>query len=153
MKRGEPLRRTVGLARGPLSLNRKTPLARTAAKRAPRQPAQEPRGATKTGDWSADTRALVMARCGGRCETCAAEATDLHHRAARRTRNHRPSNALAACRSCHRDHHANPQASRDAGWIVSTSSRPESTPVLIGDRWVFLTDDGRYVDDLELRTP
>jgi len=153
VKRGDGLRRTVGLARGPLALPRRTPLARTAAKRAPRQPAQEPRGATKTGDWSADTRALVMARCWGRCETCAAEATDLHHRQPRRTRNHRPSNAFACCRTCHGDVHRSPAASRDAGWIVSTFSRPESTPVLIGDRWVFLTDDGRYVDDLEPRTP
>ena len=91
---------------------------------------------------------MVQGRSQG-CELCAAPATDMHHRAPRRTRNHRASNALHLCRQCHRDVHANPKASRDAGWIVSVYSRPETTPVAIGDRWVFLTDDGRYTDDLE----
>ena len=90
-----------------------------------------------------------MRRCKGTCETCAAPATDLHHRQARRTRQHTASNALAACRTCHRDHHANPRNSREAGWIVSTYSRPESTPLLIHGQWVLLSDDGRYLDDLE----
>ena len=152
MKRGDGLKRTVGLARGPLSLGRKTPLTRTAAKRAPRQPAQEPRGATKTGDWSADTRALVAERSGGRCEIgivgkCTGAATDLHHRQARRSQRHDVANALHCCRRDHSDAaHGQPALAMHMGWIVSQYADPSTAPVNLHGRWVTFTADGGYED-------
>lgn len=148
MKRGNGLQRRTGLARGPLQLSRKTPLARTVMRR---EPAQQTRQRPNSNDWPQDTRDAVSSRSRGRCEialkgTCTGPATDMHHRQARRTRRHTPANALHACRDCHAWVTREPAASRGLGWIVSVYSRPESTPVLVRGRWVLLSDDGRYLE-------
>jgi hypothetical protein len=69
------------------------------------------------------SRTAVAARSGGRCEWClVAEATDLHHLVARRTRDHSPENLIHLCRTHHSRAHANPAWAREVGLMRSTHS-------------------------------
>ena len=169
MNPGEPLRRTVGLART-------TTLSRQAFRRATRQPSartaaarqapSEPRGATKkprpTG-WTQDVRAAVQARSQGRCEIqspdCLGPATNVHHRLPLRMGGssnpavRTAANGLNVCghgntSGCHRwlDHNA--AEAGDAGWKLRAGSDPAAEPVIIAGRGLtWLTDDGRYVGE------
>lgn len=148
MKRSE-IKRTVGLARGAVPLNRRTSLARQATPQ-PRQPRQD---ATKTtprvNDWPDEVRALLAARSGSVCESCwAAPATDAHHRQRRRNGLHTITNAIHLCRADHAHWHQHPADAREYGFIVPTWSDPATVPVLLGgSRWALLTADGAYRTD------
>lgn len=121
-----------------------------------RQRRHEARLATKVkpakpgNDWPARTRKLAKQRSGGWCEiggNC--RATDLHHRKARRHRDHRVENALHLCRR-HHDLLGTAGVRATAlvyGWIVPSGRDPARTPVLLasGER-AMLTADGRYED-------
>lgn len=149
MKRSELPPRTVGLARGATPLPRKA-IARRAAK--PRQPAQRPSADRQHTTWTQDTRDVVSSRSQGRCEaaiegSCTGEATDLHHRQARRTRNHGVPNALHVCRADHQWIHAHPTISRQLGWIVSVHEDAAGVPVRIRGALRWLTEAGRYVGE------
>jgi hypothetical protein len=73
---------------------------------------------------------------------CTGDATDLHHRQARRSRRHDPANALHCCRSCHQRVHAQPALAMHMGWIVSQYAKPETTPVNVHGRWVLFLENG-----------
>lgn len=92
------------------------------------------------------TRELLAARSAYRCEArtidCAGDATDWHHRLRRRDGGDDITNALHLCRPCHALIHAHPRMARVAGWIVSAWGDPDTTPVRVRGRWVYLTPDG-----------
>lgn len=77
--------------------------------------------------------------CEIRAPGCTSDATDWHHRQRRNCGDDTITNALHACRACHRWTHAHPTAARALGWIVPTWADPARTPVRIRGRWVLLT--------------
>ena len=91
-------------------------------------------------------REAVFARAKNRCEICGGPATDFSHR---RTRSvvdqwtHSPVNALAACRTCHKKMHDNPERARELGHHVSRYTKfPGGVPVYLKGAWWLLCDDG-----------
>jgi hypothetical protein len=115
-------------------------MRRAVALRAPDAGRERPVGQ----GWSEETRRLVSARSGGRCElgSCPELATDLHHRQRRREGRHGPSNALHLCRVHHSWVHGHPGQARAAGWIVSAFGDPAGVPVVVRGRLVWLSEDG-----------
>lgn len=95
-------------------------------------------------------RDQVSKRDEHKCSRCGTyPATDNHHRQRRAVGGHRLSNLILLCRLCHGWVHANPQAARDAGWIVAAngSLNPELVPVKrwtaeFGLQWYCLDDSG-----------
>lgn len=150
------------LARGPIRLTRRTPLARTAMAR---RPAQRPTEPSKPRPGSTDipqaVRDTVAARSRGVCEAaisavCLGPATNMHHR---RRRNippaHTVPNLLHLCGSgttgCHGWITEHPAASKhqEAGWIVPSTADPAGVPVRVRGRLVWLTENGRYVGEAQ----
>ncbi|MGY1773534.1 hypothetical protein [Blastococcus sp. SYSU D00813] len=143
--------RKVGLARGPLQLPRRTPLARQVA---PRQPAQpRPKPTTPGSDIPQAAREAVAARSGGRCEAaidgvCLGPAGNVHHRRRRGVGDdpHAVHNLLHLCGSgttgCHGAAHRQPALAMHFGWIVSAYADPAAQPVQVRGRWVRLTGGG-----------
>jgi hypothetical protein len=84
---------------------------------------------------------------------CLGVATDLAHRkkvgaggrkgAAARA-HHVLSNALAACRGCHKSCHAAPAGAYWRGWMLREHQDPQTTPCLYRGLWVVLDDQGGY---------
>ncbi|WP_018501893.1 HNH endonuclease [Parafrankia discariae] len=118
--------------------------------------------ARPTDEIPADTRRLVLARAGGRCESCAGDLDisrySLHHRrpkgmgGSRATDLHSPTNLLVLCGrgadGCHGDVHGHPVAARDAGMLVRRAADPARVSVLIhGTRRVLLTAEGSYAEE------
>ncbi|EFC79170.1 HNH endonuclease [Parafrankia sp. EUN1f] len=108
------------------------------------------------------TRALVLARAGGCCESCGAglvlSSYSIHHRrplgsgGSRAADRHSPCNLLALCGSgtsgCHGAVHANRTHARDAGLLVRQSANPARVAVqLHGGRRVLLTAAGSYAPE------
>lgn len=97
-------------------------------------------------DWPTAVRRLARRRSGGLCELCAEQvATDLHHRKARRHRDHRVCNALHLCRRCHDAINNRRTWARVRGLTVSPTDDPADVPVeLLAGSPVFLTLTGTY---------
>lgn len=102
----------------------------------------------------ARSRALVLARAGGRCEVCGIDAPlELHHRRYRsRGGHHRPSNLVAVCgwgnhSGCHGWAHT---AALAGVWGVSLHSWQEPNEERLWSEprasWVMLDDDGNARD-------
>lgn len=76
----------------------------------------------------------------------------IHHRIRRSQGvDHSIQNLILACGSgttgCHGRIHAEPEAARAGGWMLSGRQEPLAIPVLIaGERWVYLGADGLYRD-------
>lgn len=100
---------------------------------------------------------VVDSRDGYACVRCGLSLSvtsgSRHHRQRRQVGGHRVSNLVLLCGSgttgCHGWVHANPQAARDAGWIVAAngSLNPELVPVKrwtaeFGLQWHCLDDAG-----------
>jgi hypothetical protein len=107
---------------------------------------------------AAATRTLALQRAGGRCELCDGPAVSVHHRRPKgaggssAADRHHVTNLLVVCgvdnRSGHHGQcHRHPERF-DNGWLVRHGETlPADIPVLIvGERWVLLTDDGGYRD-------
>lgn len=134
LARGTPLARDEkGLARTPLA--RTTPIARTSNKPpAARKPAKPAKPGVTT-----ETRTIVLARCGGRCEACGKplgqSGVDMHHRQGRRWRNHSPANLVALHDTCHtvapEAVHQRPAWARERGLIVRSTEDPAATPLTL----------------------
>ncbi|MEX5631915.1 HNH endonuclease [Parafrankia sp. FMc2] len=111
----------------------------------------------------AATRRLLLARAGGRCESCGADLDisrySLHHRrpvgmgGSRAADLHCPSNLLVLCGrdnrdGCHGAVHSHPTDAREAGLLVRRAATPARVPVLIhGVRLVLLSPDGSYIPE------
>lgn len=111
---------------------------------------------------SSQVRAIVHLRAtrDGRrcCERCAQDLTrgggQVHHRRPRGAGSsvaadtNLPSNLLYLCGSCHAGVESYRQVSHDHGWLVHQGHKPGTLRVQIdaGTRWVWLTDDGGYID-------
>jgi hypothetical protein len=105
---------------------------------------------------------LVYERANYSCELCLMglgpqRGVDhhVHHRrprragGSRRAETNSAANLLLLCPSCHEVIEVQRTAAYDGGWLVGASQDPALVPVLIGAvRLVYLTDDGRYVDDI-----
>ena len=105
-------------------------------------------------------RALVYARAAYRCEKCRRALTgtfgvSLHHRrskgmgGSRRPDVDSPPNLVALCGSgttgCHAEVHSQRlDVGEPGGFIVPQHTDPATVPVLIGGKWLLLTDDGTY---------
>lgn len=160
-RRGKPLTRRAPLKQGDKGLSRGTPIARgekgltrsnaslTRATPIPRASAKPKPGVTP------ETRALVLTRCGGRCEACGKNlergGVDLHHRQRRRGGDHSPANLVALHPSCHtvapEAVHQRPAWAREQGLIVHSTDDPAITPLMLpSGRRVLLDPAGGYVD-------
>jgi len=108
----------------------------------------QPRGSKKSSnDWPAPVRKLAAKRSGGVCEFdgCRQRAVDLHHRKARRHRDHRVQNALHLCRVHHLyGVHGDRSRALERGQIVRSGADPAEVPVLLGGRMVLLAADGGW---------
>lgn len=138
MKRGGPLKRTAGLARGA----------------GPKRAAMKPARVRPTVP--AAVRRRLAKRSDGQCEMqlagCLLVATEVSHRIKRGTggrhgqaaeENSRLSNLLHACAVCHRWCHARPAEAYDLGLILREHQDPTREPantVRYGPVW--LDDDG-----------
>lgn len=85
-------------------------------------------------DFTADTRAGITARSGGRCEAristlCGGTGSHKHHRKLRRHGDHRVVNGLDVCVRCHNLIHAYPDRSYRAGMMVHMTDDPALIPV------------------------
>lgn len=111
----------------------------------------------------ADAVDAVYERAQYSCELCTlgvgpTRGTDhhIHHRRPRRAGGSKrpdtnlPSNLLLLCPGCHEVVESNRAAGYDAGWILRSEAQPSAHAVLIwrGSRWTYLSDDGRYVDEV-----
>lgn len=109
-----------------------------------------------------DTRQIVYARAGYRCELCKESAVggSVHHRRPRgmggdrRPETNAPSNLLLLCGSattgCHGWVEENRQHAMFLGLLVSRYDArpiPEIPVTLDSDRSIYLTDDGTYTDE------
>lgn len=100
------------------------------------------------------SREIVYARSGGDCEVriegvCLGRATNWHHRKNKSQGGlWRPSNGLHLCGSgttgCHGWITHEPKLSYVKGWAVRGCDDPRAVAVLVGRRFVFLTDGGDY---------
>lgn len=162
MKRGQPLSRgdkplarRVPLQQGEKGLSRGTPLTRATPMprvgASPKPAAAKPRKPGVT----TETRAVVLARCAGRCEACGKDldrgGVDLHHRQRRRGGDHSPVNLVALHPACHtvapEAVHQRPAWARERGLIVRSTDDPAVTPlVLPSGRRVLLDSAGSYLD-------
>ncbi|APD19282.1 HNH endonuclease [Mycobacterium phage GodPhather] len=107
----------------------------------------------KDGEFSPEVKAIADGRSMGRCEVCVdGFVHEYHHRrprgagGARRWDTGLVSNCLAVCHNCHRLIESNRALARTMGWLVPQSQSPTSTPVIVGGRRVFLTEDGFVVE-------
>ena len=105
---------------------------------------------------------LVLERAQHSCEMCTVALRprrgvdwQLHHRRPRRMGGSQlpdtnaPQNLLVLCCSCHELVESQRSAAYEGGWLVNQHADPAAVPVLIGaSRWVLLTVDGRYVDEV-----
>lgn len=110
---------------------------------------------------------LVLERAGYSCEVCTVALRDrrgvdyqVHHRRPRRMGGSQlpdtnlPQNLLVLCLSCHELVEKERTAAYEGGWLVGQRLVPADVPVLIGaKRWVYLTVDGRYQDEVERELP
>lgn len=150
MKRTELVRRTPLRAKTPLSS--RSVLLRAAPKVKRYRSTGPVRGVVD----------LVYERANYSCELCLVgigpqRGVDhhVHHRRPRRAGGSRradtnsPANLLLLCPSCHEVIEVQRAAAYDGGWLVGASQDPARVPVLIGAvRLVYLSDDGRYLDDI-----
>jgi HNH endonuclease len=89
----------------------------------------------------AAVRAVVLARCGGRCEACGESLAEgpvhMHHRRKRNGRNHTPDNLVALHSTCHvvapEAVHQRPEWARERGLIVFSGGDPTATPLTLPD--------------------
>lgn len=107
---------------------------------------------------SAEVVDLVLERASYSCEMCSVmlghrrgKDWECHHRRPRRMGGSQlPDtnslvNLLVLCPSCHELVERERAAAYEGGWLVRQNDSPTIVPVLIGaDRWVLLTEDGRY---------
>lgn len=159
MRRGGPIARRTPLAQGDKGLSRATPLARGEKGLTRSAPIARTSGTGKPAaarrppkpGVTAETRAIVLARCGGRCEACGEplgrSGVDIHHRQRRRGGDHSPANLVALHPSCHtvapQAVHQRPAWARERGLIVRSTGDPAATPltlpsgrrVLLGDTY------------------
>lgn len=120
---------------------------------------------THSGRVSPKVVATVLARDGYACVICGycvyarQRGVDwsIHHRrpagmgGSKAYDTHRPPNLLTVCghgtAGCHGRIERDRAEARHNGWLVPSYGHPPAQPVLIRqERWVYLTDDGRYVD-------
>lgn len=64
------------------------------------------------------SRDAVSKRSLDRCERCGGSGYEVHHRMRRREGGHDPRNLVLLCRTCHSWAHGNPDAAKEAGFIV-----------------------------------
>ena len=103
-----------------------------------------------------ESRQIVMARSGGRCERCGDRATQCHHRRPRMAGGstaigmNAPSNLCALCSDCHMTVESHRAAAIEAGWLLSSLAHAERVAIrLHTGRWVRLLTDGTYEDVTE----
>lgn len=123
-------------------------MKRTAAKRRPRNTGPDAR-----------TRETVGNRAMWRCEfcggyNCLTQDAQEHHRRPRgmggteRPETNKPQNLVYLGADCHRLIESSRARALADGWLVTQHDDPATVPVLIrGERWVYLTADGRYSDN------
>ena len=95
-------------------------------------------------------KALVLARCGGRCELCAAKviAPNYHHRRPRamggtsRRESGDAANCLFLHPKCHEQVERDRARALENGWLVRQADDPAMVPVLRQGEWVRLGRDG-----------
>lgn len=101
----------------------------------------------------AESRVVVLGRCGGRCEACGHPLlglVHLHHRQRRREGNHSPANLVALHPDCHvvapQAVHQRPTWARQRGLIVPSWETPGDAPLILADgRSVLLGDEACYL--------
>lgn len=101
-----------------------------------------------------EARRLVRERSGGVCEICGEQkATNFQHR---KPKAHAgawsASNGLDVCGmgnafGCHGYLHQNPDMACENGWSVKSWDDESQVPVLTVQGWVFLGDEGQYLDE------
>lgn len=97
-------------------------------------------------------KALVTARCGGRCERCGGIGRSFHHRKkVSQGGEWCPSNIVRLCGSgttgCHGWVEHEPNAAEAEGWHVRPWGCPEEIPVKYGRKeWLQLLPDGEVVE-------
>lgn len=95
-------------------------------------------------------KALVVERCGGRCEVCAARVLvpNYHHRRPRgmggtnRRESGNPANCLYLHPKCHEQVERDRARALGNGWLVRQADDPAAVPVLWQGQWVLLAEDG-----------
>lgn len=100
-------------------------------------------------------RAVVLARCGGACESCGGALeggpVHLHHRKKRNGKNHTPDNLVALHPLCHviapLSVHMQPKWAMERGLIVPSGGDPATTPLQLrsGDLVLLDPEEPRYL--------
>lgn len=125
---------------------------RRTARPKPGPAASRPARRDKAEEITPATKAVVLERCGGRCEACGellAGRVHYHHRQRRQDGGHAASNVVALHPDCHvvapQAVHQRPAWARERGLIVPTWADPASTVlVLASGRRVALDDGAAY---------
>lgn len=166
MKPGKPLKRTSPLT-AKTGLRRSTPIARQggreslSAREQSKSKSAPKRKAVDVGP-SAEVVDAVVSRDRESCLICGrglgpnerGRYWSVHHRLRRAQQvQHTVENCIVLCGGaqldgCHQVVHANPEASRQGGWLLRGRQHPLAVPVLIPleNRLVYLTSTGLYHD-------
>lgn len=161
MKRGKPLERRTPLV-AKTGLRRVTPLQQKAGLEQPGARKNAPRKARRDVGPSAEAVEAVVSRDRFSCLICGrgvgpnerGRQWSLHHRLRRAQHvDHTVQNLVLLCGGaeldgCHQRVHAEPEASRQGGWLLRGRMEPLAIPVLIPleNRLVYLGADGLYRD-------
>lgn len=102
--------------------------------------------------FTADVRAIIIEREGGRCARCGAltlHGGQIHHRRPRgmggsswREATNLPANGLHLCAVCHRMIERDRETAYKLGWLVHHYELPSEVLVLYRGLWMRLDDDG-----------
>lgn len=128
-----------------MSLERKTPLARSRLRAKRPEPRRRAAPRWDAGGWELANLQLIT-RSQGLCECCAKPLdgrVERHHRKRRRDGGDRLANVLFLLPECHHRWTVQPAEARERGIIVSVSEEPDVVPVLWrGSSWRLLDDFG-----------
>lgn len=161
MKPGKPLQRKTPLV-AKTGLRRSTPMQKAAESVQPGARKSAPRKTQGSAGPAREVVDAVVSRERYSCLICGrglgpderGRYWSVHHRLRRAQQvQHTVENCIVLCggaelEGCHQVVHANPEASRQGGWLLRGRQHPLAIPVLIPleNRLVYLTSTGLYHD-------
>jgi len=91
----------------------------------------------------AKARDAARSRFDGKCARCGSNGAEHHHRQRRREGGHGFWNLVLLCPTDHKWAHANPEAARENGYIISVHhDNPASAPIRTYAGWALFPEQG-----------